>query len=80
MAIVFGAGTMTLSLYTLHVVMRTEYVLPEETPSSYPFHLIALLGIGALYVYGGRRGPFEWLVAALSGRAAAKVRGEARTP
>ncbi len=74
MAIVFGAGTMTLSLYTLHVVMRTEYVLPEETPSSYPFHLIALLGIGALYVYGGRRGPLEWLVAALSGRAAAKVR------
>ena len=35
-AIVFGAGTMTLSLYTLHVVMRTEYVLPEETPSSFP--------------------------------------------
>ena len=35
-AIAFGAGTMTLSLYTLHVVMRTPAVLPEETPSSFP--------------------------------------------
>jgi hypothetical protein len=77
MAIVFGAGTMTLTLYTLHVIMRTEYVLPEETPSSYPYHLIALLAIGALYVYGGRRGPLEWVVAALSGRAADRVRAGA---
>ena len=79
MAIVFGAGTMTLSLYTLHVIMRTEYVLPEETPSSFPYHVIALLGIGALYVYGGRRGPLEWVVAALSGKAIARVRGKAET-
>src|SRR4029079_7191849 len=31
-AIAFGAGTMTLSLYTLHVVMRTDRVWPVEEP------------------------------------------------
>ena len=32
-AIVFGAGTMTLTLYSLHVVMRTERPA-RETPSA----------------------------------------------
>ena len=73
-AIAFGAGTMTLSLYTLHVVMRTPAVLPEETPSSFPLHVVALLTIGGLYVYGRRRGPLEWMVASSSARAAEQVR------
>ena len=73
-AIAFGAGTMTLSLYTLHVVMRTPAVLPAETPSSFPLHVVALLTIGGLYVYGRRRGPLEWLVASTSARAAEQVR------
>jgi uncharacterized membrane protein len=76
-AIAFGAGTMTLSLYTLHVVMRTPAVLPEETPSSFPLHVVALLTIGGLYVYGRRRGPLEWVVASTSARAAEQVRREA---
>ena len=75
MAIVFGAGTMTLTLYSLHVVMRTEYVLPEETPSAFPWHVVALMGIGALYVYGRKRGPLEWWVASWSGRVTNRVRG-----
>jgi hypothetical protein len=73
-AILFGAGTMTLSLYTLHVVMRTPAVLPEETPSSFPLHVVALLTIGGLYVYGRRRGPLEWMMASASARAAEQVR------
>lgn len=72
-AVLFGAGTMTLTLYTLHAVMRTETVPPEETPDSLPFHLVALLGIGALYAYGRRRGPLEWVVADSSGWVASKV-------
>jgi uncharacterized membrane protein len=75
-AIAFGAGTMTLTLYTLHVVMRTPAVLPEETPSSFPLHVVALLTIGGLYVYGRRRGPLEWVVAVAAGRAAQQVRRE----
>ncbi len=72
-AIVFGAGTMTLSLYTLHVVMRAEVPAPEA-PWSYPWHVLTLMGIGAIFVYARRRGPLEWLVATLSARTAALVR------
>ena len=33
------------------------------------------MGIGALYVYGRRRGPLEWWVASWSGRVTNRVRG-----
>ena len=72
-AIVFGAGTMTLSLYTLHVVMRAEVPAPEA-PWSYPWHVLTLMGIGAIFVHARRRGPLEWLVGTLSARTAALVR------
>jgi hypothetical protein len=75
-AIAFGAGTMTLSLYTLHVLMKTPEVPPAEVPSSFPVHVTVLLLVGALYVYVGSRGPLERMVSQLSGRAAASVRGD----
>src|SRR4029079_9955120 len=46
-AIAFGAGTMTLTLYSLHVVMRTERVWPAEEPASLGWHLLVLLAVGA---------------------------------
>jgi hypothetical protein len=70
LAVLFGAGTMTLTLYSLHVVTRTAEVWPEETPDSFPSHLALLLGIGAVYVALRRRGPLERLVGAASGRTA----------
>jgi uncharacterized membrane protein len=73
-AIAFGAGTMTLSLYTLHVVMRSPLLPPAEEPSSFPYHVVALLGIGAVYVAARRRGPLEWVVGLASSRTAAVVR------
>lgn len=76
-AVVFGAGTMTLSLYSLHVVMRSPGVPPAEVPGAFPWHVVVLLGIGALFVLAGRRGPLEWLVATLSGLMARLVRGRA---
>ncbi|MFC7495478.1 MULTISPECIES: heparan-alpha-glucosaminide N-acetyltransferase domain-containing protein [unclassified Nocardioides] len=59
LAIVFGAGTMTLTLYSLHVVMRTPDVWPPEVPSTYPDHVLVLLTVGAAFVLAGRRGPLE---------------------
>lgn len=73
-AVLFGAGTMTLSLYTLHVVMRTPWVPPSEVPGSYGWYVLVLLAIGAGFVLAGRRGPLETIVAALSARTAALVR------
>jgi uncharacterized membrane protein len=66
LAVFFGAGTMTLSLYTLHVLMRTERFWPAEETESFRWHVLVLLAIGALFVAARRRGPLEWVVATAS--------------
>jgi hypothetical protein len=58
--VVFGAGAMTLTLYSLHVVMRTERIPPAEEAASYPWHLVVLLGIGAVFALLRWRGPLEY--------------------
>lgn len=57
-----GAGTIPLTLYTLHVVMRTSAVWPDETPDTFGWHVAVVLGLGAAFAAGGWRGPLEWLV------------------
>lgn len=61
-ALFFGAGTMTLTLYTLHVVLRSRDLLPDGLRDSYAFHALVLLGVGQLFVAVRRRGPLELLV------------------
>ncbi len=73
-AIAFGAGTMTLSLYSLHVVMRTPQVWPAEDPSSpgpdtWAWHVLVLLAVGAAFVAVRRRGPLEAVVSRVSASA-----------
>ena len=65
MAILFGAGAMTLSLYTLHVVLRTDRYLPPETDNAFVWHVLIVLWIGGLYAAVGRRGPLERAVGLL---------------
>lgn len=60
--IAFGAGAMTLTLYTLHVLMKSPDVPPADVPETYDVHLVVLLGIGALFALLSRRGPLEWAV------------------
>lgn len=72
LAVLFGAGTATLTLYTLHVVMRTEQVWPAEEPDSFRWHLLVLVWAGALLVVAGRRGPLEWLLGLLPRRIAGR--------
>ena len=62
LAVLFGAGTMTLTLYSLHVVMRTPDLWPEEEPGTYVWHVLVLLTIGLVYTAVGRRGPLETAV------------------
>lgn len=59
LAVLFGAGAATLTLYCLHVVMRTEAVWPAEEPSSYAAHVVVLLTIGAVLRLLRVRGPLE---------------------
>ena len=81
-AILFGAGTMTLSLYSLHVLLRTpRFWPPEEPPPSmdtvYGWHVLVLMGIGALFVAVRRKGPLE---AALAWVSASATRWQGRCP
>jgi hypothetical protein len=76
-AVLFGAGTMTLSLYSLHVLLRTPRFWPAEEPSSFGWHVLVLLTIGAAFVAAGRKGPLE---AALAWVSAAATRWQGRCP
>jgi hypothetical protein len=62
LAVLFGAGTMTLTLYSLHVALRTPEIWPPDDPRSYRWHVLVLLAIGAAFVACGRRGPLEYVV------------------
>ncbi len=76
--VVLGAGAMTLTLYSLHVVLLAT-VWDQETIAAYLQHLLLALGIGAVFALLRRRGPLEALVAAVSGRVRRSVAGPAGT-
>ncbi len=57
-AVVFGAGTMTLTLYSLHAVLRTDRFWPPED-GSFTRHVVLLGVIGAGFVLLRWRGPLE---------------------
>lgn len=65
-AVLFGAGTMTLSLYSLHVVARTPDLLPDALRDSYLFHVLLLLGTGLVLTVAGFRAPLEAVVGKVS--------------
>lgn len=74
-AVLFGAGTMTLTLYSLHALMKTPQVWPEEVPEAFTSHVLVLGAIGAVYVALRIRGPLEGIVGELAGGARSLVRG-----
>jgi len=63
-AVLFGAGTMTLTLYSLHVVLRTDLFWPpdDDAVASFGWHALVLVWVGALFVALDRRGPLEQMV------------------
>ncbi len=64
LGVVLGAGAVTLTLYSLHIVMLTPQVWPREAPSSYVSHVVVLLALGAVLRLLRRRGPLEVVAAA----------------
>jgi hypothetical protein len=81
-AVLFGAGAMTLSLYSAHVVLRTPEFLPEDDVPTFAAHVLLMLVIGAAYRIGRRSGPLERLVTtcANSTRDAVRRRLSAASP
>jgi len=74
-AIAFGAGTMTLSLYSLHVLLHTPERWPDDyDPPAFFAHVAIVLVIGAAFVASRWSGPLEWLVRQASRLTAAVIR------
>jgi uncharacterized membrane protein len=72
-AVFFGAGAMSLTLYSVHVLMKTERFWPPEEPESFRWHVLVLLAVGSVFAAAARRGPLEWLVARVSNRVSSRV-------
>lgn len=73
-----AAGSMTLTLYSAHVLLLATPFLPPDPTRSYVLQAVAVLVIATLWRSTGRRGPLEALVAAAAGRARRAV--APRTP
>ncbi len=70
LGVLFGAGALTLTLYTLHVVLRQEGWWDGDAPTDFVGQVGLVLVIGAVVRVFRVRGPLEALV----GRAAASTR------
>lgn len=63
LAVVFAAGTMTLTLYTLHVLGLAAGLGPDRGPSLYWLNVGFAMVFGALWRVGVGQGPLERLAA-----------------
>jgi hypothetical protein len=65
-SVLFGAGAMTLTLYTLHVVLRSDGLWDGDDNGTFLGQVALVLAIGALYRLGRQRGPLEAVVGEIS--------------
>jgi len=77
-AVVFGAGAMTLTLYSLHVVLRTQTFWPDDNVETFIKHVALALAIGAVYRLLRKSGPLERLVAIFAKATANEVRAPSK--
>lgn len=70
-AVALGAGAMTLTLYTVHVVLLTPRLWPGPGGEVYARHAALALSVGAGFALARLRGPLE-VVVRLSSRLAAR--------
>ena len=75
-----AAGSMTLTLYSAHVLLLSTPFLPPNPPRSYMLQVTAVLVISTMWRSNGRRGPLEALVASLAGRARRAIRHPSTAP
>ncbi|MGA9745947.1 MAG: hypothetical protein WBQ50_00670, partial [Nocardioides sp.] len=74
-AVLFGAGAMTLSLYSLHVIMRTPLLWPDDDVPTFTLHVMTMLVVGALFRLLRLSGPLEKVTALAAGAVRGRVSG-----
>lgn len=73
LAVLTGAGAMTLTLYSLHVLLRTPDLWPPDNgPDAFRWHVLVVLWVGAVFAALSVRGPLEWLVRRVTGAVAGR--------
>ena len=72
-AVVFGAGAMTLTLYSLHVMLRSEGLWDGEDVPTFLGHAALVLLLGAQMRAVGGRGPLEAAVGQVGAAARDRV-------
>lgn len=68
-AVVLGAGAMTLTLYSFHVLLRIPQLWDDDGYATFARHVALVLAIGAVFRLMARSGPLERLVAVVAARA-----------
>jgi hypothetical protein len=79
-AVAVGAGAMTLTLYTAHVVLLIPGLWPGQSVANYLRHASLALATGAVVAALGRRGPLESVVRTASAAASRVATGSAGSP
>lgn len=74
LAVLFGAGAMTFTLYTLHVTLRSEGWWDGDDRGTYVGQVVLVLLIGAGYRLARVRGPLERVAGEASGAVRRAVR------
>ena len=80
LGVVFAAGTMTLTLYTLHVLALAAGVGPERGPALYWGHVGVALVLAAIWRTTVGQGPLEWLTGSIAKSGSAMVLASPRAP
>ncbi len=64
-----AAGSMTLTIYSAHVLLLATPFLPIDPTRSYVLQVVAVLVLATMWRSTGRRGPLEAIVAVAAGSA-----------
>ena len=78
-----AAGSMPLTLYTLHLLLLVTPVMPESEAAAFVLQVVLLVSFAALWRRRFERGPLEHVVQLATGRVRTKIlegRGEGRAP
>jgi uncharacterized membrane protein len=73
-SVAFGAGAMTLTLYSLHLVLRSPGLLDAQSAGTFFAHVVIVVVVGAAYRIEGLSGPLERAVASAARSASDRVR------
>lgn len=78
LAVAFGAGAMTLTLYSAHVLLRSDGLWDGEDLGTFVGQVVAVLLVGAAFRLARSRGPLEAGVAQVQGKVRRAAAGRPR--